>query len=63
MSMIGCNMFYRKKIKDMGYTFVDRMKRYGHADDTFFAYPIYRDYPKSLFYVPSAEIYHYESAS
>lgn len=39
------------------------MKRYGHADDSFFAYPIYRDYPKSLFYLPSAEIYHYESKS
>lgn len=63
MSMIGCNMFYSKNVKDMWYRFVDRMKRYGHADDTFFAYPIYLDHPESLFYLPSAKIYHYESKS
>lgn len=60
-SIIGCNMFFRKKIKDMWYKFVDWMKRYGHADDTFFTYQISYDHPKSLFYIPTAKLYHYES--
>ena len=61
--MIWCNMFYRKKVKNIWYEFVDWMKRYGHADDSFFSYQIYHDYPNSLFYVPKAEIYHYESSA
>lgn len=39
------------------------MKRYGHADDTFFTYQISYDHPKSLFYIPTAKLYHYESQS
>lgn len=60
-SMIWCNMFYRRKVKDLWYKFVDWMKRYWHCDDTFFAYQIYNDYPSSLFYIPWPEVYHYES--
>lgn len=60
-SCIWCCMFIRKSIKEMGYRFPTRMERHAHAEDTFFSYQIYKDHPKSLFYVPNAQIYHYES--
>lgn len=62
LSIIGCNMFYRSYLREC-YSFVDWMKRYGHADDTFFSYQISYDHPYSLFYLPSAHIYHYESSA
>lgn len=60
LSIIGCNMFYRSSLSKE-YAFVDRMKRYGHADDTFFSYQVSKDHPNSLFYVPTAKLYHFES--
>ncbi len=53
-------MFYRSSLSKR-YSFVNRMKRYGHADDTFFSYQISNNHPNSLFYLPDAKLYHYES--
>lgn len=61
--MIWCNMFFRKNVIDLWYKFVDWIKRSGYLEETFFAYQIYIDYPGSLFYIPTAEIYHYEAPS
>lgn len=61
--MIWCNMFFRKNVIDLWYKFVDWIKRSGYLEETFFAYQIYIDYPDSLFYIPTAEIYHYEAPS
>lgn len=58
--MIWCNCFFRKIVKDNWYNCVDWIKWSGHAEDTFFSYQIYNDFPNSLFYLPTAEMYHYE---
>lgn len=58
--MIWCDVFFRRDVKDKWYRFVDWIKWSGHAEETFFQYQIYKDYPNSLFYLPTAEVYHYE---
>lgn len=58
--MIWCNCFFKRYIKDAGYDWVKWIKWSGHAEDTFFSYQIYKDFPNSLFYLPTAELYHYE---
>lgn len=58
--MIWCNCFFKRYIKDAWYDWVKWIKWSGHAEDTFFSYQIYNDFPNSLFYLPTAELYHYE---
>jgi len=60
LSIIWCNMFFRSNLSKK-YSFVDWMRRYWHADDTFFTYQISKDNPNSLYYIPSAKLYHFES--
>lgn len=59
-SAMSCTMFLRKNILDKGYKFPEWMDKYWW-DDLFISYSINRDYPKSLFYLPTAEINHFLS--
>lgn len=58
--LIWCDCFFKRYIKDAWYDWVKWIKWSWHAEDTFFSYQIYKDFPNSLFYLPSAELYHYE---
>lgn len=59
-SIIWCNMFFRSNLAKK-YKFENWMKKCWDADDTFFSHQIYKDYPNSLFYLPSAKLYHFQS--
>ena len=43
--MIWCNCFFKRYIKDAWYDWVKRIKWSWHAEDTFFTYQIYKDFP------------------
>lgn len=59
-SIIWCNMFFKSELAKK-YSFESWMKKCWDADDTFFSYQINKDNPKSLFYLPTAKLYHFQS--
>lgn len=59
-SIIWCNMFFRSSLSKE-FSFESWMKKCWDADDTFFSYSIQNKYPNSLFYIPTARLYHFES--